>query len=161
MPSSELQSRMTSLPISCDPWIWQCGAEGGTVTGRVSNRRYIYHEPEDDSRDINIQHTGTSDSTAGEHISEDHLMSKASEHCTIHRTWSRVQGRQLRLAGSKYVKKATESDYIFKIPYGFSFTVFFLQRSVLKWFLKSFCQRIAFKRITEFTQVHSGIIHNR
>lgn len=143
MPSSELQSRMTSLPISCDPWIWQCGAEGGTVTGRVSNRRYIYHEPEDDSRDINIQHTGTSDSTAGEHISEDHLMSKASEHCTIHRTWSRVQGRQLRLAGSKYVKKATESDYIFKIPYGFSFTVFFppkiCTQMIFKILLSTYC----------------------
>lgn len=133
MPSSELQSRMTSLPISCDPWIWQCGAEGGTVTRRVSNRGYIYHEPEDDSRDINAQHTGASDSTVGEHVPEDHLVSKASEQCAlIHRTWSRVQGQQLQLAGSKYVKRATPSDYIFKIPYGFSFTVFFLQRSVLK-----------------------------
>ena len=82
MPSSELQSRMTSLPISCDPWIWQCGAEGGTVTGRVSNRGYIYHEPEDDRRHINIQHTGTSDGTVGEHI-PDLLMSKASEHCIL------------------------------------------------------------------------------
>lgn len=67
MPSSELQSRMTSLPTSWDPWIWHCGAEGGT-TRRVINKRFIYHEPNDDAGDINIQHSGTSDNTvSGKH----------------------------------------------------------------------------------------------
>lgn len=47
MPSSELQSRMTSLPISWVPWIWQCGAEGGTIR-RVSNKGCIYYEPNGD-----------------------------------------------------------------------------------------------------------------
>lgn len=37
MPSSELHRRMTSLPRSWDPWIWHCGAEGGTVVGRMGN----------------------------------------------------------------------------------------------------------------------------
>lgn len=77
MPSSELQSRMTSLPISWDPWIWQCGAEGGTTIGRVRNKVRIYYKPTDDGGDINIQCTEQQITMLIGHVPEDSLLSVA------------------------------------------------------------------------------------
>lgn len=119
MPSSELQSRITSLPTSWDPWIWQWGAEGGTIIGRISNKYAITTSQTMTEVRYNIQYTRTSLLLG--HIPGDYL----SEACDSHVLFTGLGHRclQLQLAGNKYVKGATLSGHIFKVSYGLAFTL--------------------------------------
>jgi len=131
MPSSELQSRMTSLPISWDPWIWQCGAEGGTIIGRVRNKdaftvSQLMTERTSTFRALEPQRT----MFVG-HIPEDYLMREARGLSgTIHGAWAQVQDPQLRLTGGKHVKGARPFHSIFKESYGLGFTLLPLKKNV-------------------------------